>query len=158
MIRKARMADAKPIHKLLLTYAQQGLMLSRSLSDIYEGIRDFYVFEADGEVVGTVCLHICWADLAEVRSLAVDARQEGRGLGRQLVEACLAEARGLGLARVFALTYKPGFFGKLGFHEIEKSELPQKIWSDCIKCPKFPECDEIAMSIEFRTDADRQEA
>jgi len=150
MIRKARMADAKPIHKLLLNYAQQGLMLSRSLADIYEGIRDFYVFEVDGEVVGTVCLHICWSDLAEVRSLAVDGRQEGRGVGRRLVEACLSEACGLGIPRVFALTYKPGFFSKLGFREIEKSELPQKIWSDCIKCPKFPECDEIAMSIEFR--------
>jgi len=149
MIRKARMTDAKTIHKLLLTYAQQGLMLSRSLADIYEGIRDFYVFEVDSQVVGTVCLHICWSDLAEVRSLAVDAGQGGRGVGRQLVDACLAEARGLGIPRVFALTYKPGFFGKLGFHEIEKSELPHKIWSDCIKCPKFPECDEIAMSIEF---------
>ncbi len=150
MIRKARMADAKPIHKLLLNYAQQGLMLSRSLADIYEGIRDFYVFEVGGEVVGTVCLHICWSDLAEVRSLAVDGRQGGRGIGRRLVEACLSEACGLGIPRVFALTYKPGFFSKLGFREIEKSELPQKIWSDCIKCPKFPECDEIAMSIEFR--------
>mgnify|MGYP000847481815 CR=1 FL=1 len=149
MIRKARMADAKAIHKLLLTYAQQGLMLSRSLADIYEGIRDFYVFEVDEQVVGTVCLHICWSDLAEVRSLAVDAAREGRGIGRKLVDACLDEARGLGIQRVFALTYKPVFFGKLGFHEIEKSELPHKIWSDCIKCPKFPECDEIAMSIEF---------
>jgi len=149
MIRKARMADAKPIHKLLITYAQQGLMLSRSLADIYEGIRDFYVSEVNDEVVGVVCLHICWSDLAEVRSLAVDASQEGKGLGRELVEACLKEARGLGIPRVFALTYKPGFFDKLGFHEIEKSELPHKIWSDCIKCPKFPECDEIAMSIEF---------
>jgi amino-acid N-acetyltransferase len=149
MIRKARMADAKPIHKLLISYAQQGLMLSRSLADIYEGIRDFYVFEVDEQVVGAVCLQICWADLAEVRSLAVDGSQEGKGLGRQLVEACLNEARGFGILRVFALTYKPGFFAKMGFHEIEKSELPHKIWGDCIKCPKFPECDEIAMSIEF---------
>jgi amino-acid N-acetyltransferase len=149
MIRKARMADAKPIHKLLISYAQQGLMLSRSLADIYEGIRDFYVFDIDEQVVGAVCLHIFWSDLAEVRSLAVDAGQEGKGLGRQLVEACLYEARSLGILRVFALTYKPVFFGKLGFHEIEKSELPQKIWRDCINCPKFPDCDEIAMSIEF---------
>ncbi len=149
MIRKARMADAKPIHKLLISYAQQGLMLSRSLADIYEGIRDFYVFEVDEQVVGVVCLHLCWSDLAEVRSLAVDGSQEGKGIGRELVEACLNEARGLGILRVFALTYKPGFFTRLGFHEIEKSELPHKIWGDCIKCPKFPECDEIAMSIEF---------
>ncbi|GAB6082473.1 hypothetical protein JCM30471_13870 [Desulfuromonas carbonis] len=110
--------------------------------DIYENIRDFYVFEENGETVGTVCLHICWEDLAEVRSLAVSADCEGRGLGRELVEACLVEARDLGMKRVFALTYKPVFFAKLGFHEIEKSELPQKIWGDCMKCAKFPECDE----------------
>lgn len=147
MIRKARIPDTKSIHKLLNTYAKDGLMLSRSLSDIYEAIRDFYVCEANGAVVGTVCLHICWEDLAEVRSLAVAEGDGGKGLGRQLVQACLEEARQLGLKRVFALTYKPGFFEKLGFHEIEKSELPHKIWGDCLKCPKFPECDEIAMSI-----------
>ncbi|AMV72976.1 acetyltransferase [Desulfuromonas sp. DDH964] len=147
MVRKARIADARAIHKLLLGYAREGMMLSRSLPDIYENIRDFYVFEENGETVGTVCLHICWEDLAEVRSLAVSADCEGRGLGRELVEACLAEARDLGMKRVFALTYKPVFFAKLGFHEIEKSELPQKIWGDCMKCAKFPECDEIALSI-----------
>jgi amino-acid N-acetyltransferase len=149
MIRKARIPDARAIHKLLNTYARDGLMLSRSLSDIYEAIRDFYVFEEKGSVVGTVCLHICWEDLAEVRSLAVQGESEGKGVGRQLVQACLDEARHLGLKRVFALTYKPGFFEKLGFHLIEKSELPQKIWGDCMKCAKFPECDEIALSIEL---------
>lgn len=147
MIRKARIADVKIIHKMLLNYAKDGLMLSRSLAELYEGIRDFYVYEQDGEVVGTVCLEICWDDLAEVRSLAVVEGRGGRGVGRQLVEACLEEARELGLKRVFALTYKPGFFEKLGFHLIEKSELPHKIWTDCIKCPKFPECDEVALSI-----------
>lgn len=149
MIRRARILDAKAIHKLLMSYAREGLMLSRSLSEIYEAIRDFHIFEADGTVVGTVCLHICWEDLAEVRSLAVAEGQEGRGIGRRLVETCLAEARQLGLKRVFALTYKPGFFEKLGFREIEKSELPQKIWGDCMKCVKFPECDEIAMIIDL---------
>jgi amino-acid N-acetyltransferase len=149
MIRKARIPDAKGIHKLLNAYARDGLMLSRSLSEIYEAIRDFYVFEENGSVVGTVCLHICWEDLAEVRSLAVHEQTEGRGVGRQLVQACLEEARHLGLRRVFALTYKPGFFEKMGFHLIEKSELPQKIWGDCMKCAKFPECDEIAMSVEL---------
>ncbi len=149
MIRKARIPDAKVIHRLLLAYAKEGLMLSRSLSEIYEEIRDFYVFEVDGAVVGTVCLHICWEDLAEVRSLAVDEGQGGRGIGRDLVISCLEEAKELGLKKVFALTYKPGFFSKVGFHEIEKSELPHKIWRDCMRCPKFPECDEIAMSIEF---------
>jgi len=149
MIRKARIADAKAIHQLLIKYSQQGLMLSRSLSDIYESIRDFYVLEEAGEVVGTVCLSICWEDLAEVRSLAVREDQGLRGYGRSLVESCLDEARQLGLKRVFALTYKPTFFEKLGFQQIEKSELPHKIWSDCLKCPKFPECDETALSINL---------
>jgi amino-acid N-acetyltransferase len=149
MIRKARIPDARAIHKLLNTYARDGLMLSRSLSDIYEAIRDFYVFEENGSVLGTVCLHICWEDLAEVRSLAVQEEAGGKGIGRQLVQACLEEARQLGLRRVFALTYKPVFFKKMDFHLIEKSELPQKIWGDCMKCAKFPECDEIAMSIEL---------
>jgi len=149
MIRKARIADVKAIHKLLNTYAKDGLMLSRSLSDIYEALRDFYVFDEEEVVVGTVCLHICWEDLAEVRSLAVAEEAGLRGIGRQLVQSCLDEARQLGLKRVFALTYKPGFFEKLGFHLIEKSELPHKIWGDCMKCAKFPECDEIAMSLEL---------
>jgi len=149
MIRRARIPDAKSIHKLLIGYAKDGMMLSRSLSEIYETIRDFYVYEEDGEVVGTVSLNICWEDLAEVRSLAVSESCGLKGIGRQLVMACLEEARQLGVKRVFALTYKPGFFEKMGFHLIEKSELPHKIWSDCIKCAKFPECDEIALSIEL---------
>lgn len=146
-IRKARIPDAKAIHQLLISYAQQELMLSRSLPDIYELIRSFYVFEENGEVLGTVSLHICWEDLAEVRSLAVAEGQMKKGIGRQLVQSCLQEAKELGLKKVFALTYQPGFFEKMGFNYIEKAELPQKIWSDCIKCPKFPDCDEIAMSI-----------
>ena len=149
MIRKARIPDVKSIHRLLMEYSRQGLMLSRSLSELYESIRDFYVFEEGKRVVGTVCLNICWEDLAEVRSLAVEEGAGGRGAGRLLVQSCLEEARHLGIRRVFALTYKPAFFQKLGFHTIEKSELPHKIWGDCIKCPKFPECDEIAMSFEF---------
>ena len=146
MIRKARIADAKTIHQLLLTYAEEGMMLSRSLPDIYKSIRDIYVCEDEGEVVATCCLAICWADLAEVRSLAVAHTHGGRGIGRFLVEACVGEAKELGIERVFALTYQQDFFTKLGFHEVEKSSLPQKIWGDCMQCPKFPECDEIAMS------------
>ena len=150
MVRSARIADARPIHQLLLKYAGDGLMLPRSLSDIYEYIRNFYVYEdQDGRVVGAVCLQISWEDLAEVRSLAVAEAVSGRGIGRALVEQCLDEARTLGLPKVFALTYKVSFFNKLGFHEIEKSELPHKIWGDCIKCAKFPECDETAMMIKL---------
>lgn len=149
MVRTARIADARAIHQLLLNYAQQGQMLSSSLAEIYEFIRDFYVYEEAGEVAGTVRLHVSWEDLAEIRSLAVREELSGRGVGRELVSACLDEARELGLKRVFALTYKPGFFARLGFEEIDKSELPQKIWRDCIKCAKFPECDEIAVSVSL---------
>ena len=146
MIRKAILQDARQIHRLLLNYAKDGLVLSRSLMEIFEAIRDFYVFAEGDRVVGTAALNICWEDLAEVRSLVVDESFAGRGIGKHLVEACLSEARTLGIGRVFALTYQQVFFEKLGFSVIEKSELPQKIWGDCIKCAKFPECDEIALS------------
>ena len=146
MIRRAKITDAKEIHQLLLGYAQQGQLLGRSLVDIYDALRDFHIFEEKGEILGVSALQVCWEDLAEVRSLAVKPGLAGRGIGRQLVEACLDEAVGLGLKRVFALTYQPGFFEKLGFAEIEKSELPHKIWTDCIHCVKFPDCDEIALS------------
>ena len=150
MIRKAILQDARQIHRLLLTYAKDGLVLSRSLMEIFEAIRDFYVFVEEDRVVGAAALNICWEDLAEVRSLVVDASFAGRGIGKQLVEACLSEARTLGIGRVFALTYQQVFFEKLGFSVIEKSELPQKIWGDCIKCAKFPECDEIALSLSLQ--------
>jgi len=149
MIRKAILQDARQIHQLLMAYVKDGLVLSRSLMDIFESIRDFYVFVEEGRVVGVAALNICWEDLAEVRSLAVHEDAAGRGIGRHLVEACLAEARQLGIGRVFALTYQQSFFEKLGFEVIEKSELPQKIWGDCIKCVKFPDCDEIALSISL---------
>ena len=150
MIRKAILQDARQIHRLLLTYAKDGLVLSRSLMEIFEAIRDFYVFVEGDRVVGAAALNICWEDLAEVRSLVVDESFAGRGIGKHLVEACLAEARTLGIGRVFALTYQQRFFEKLGFSVIEKSELPQKIWGDCIKCAKFPECDEIALCISLQ--------
>lgn len=149
MIRKATIPDVKEIHRLLLDYARDGLLLSRSLSELYESLRDFYVYEVDGKVVGTAALNICWEDLAELRSLAVHPDFNGRGVGRDLVAACLEEARRLGLRRVFALTYKQAFFEKQGFSLIEKSQLPHKIWGDCIKCAKFPDCDEIALSIDL---------
>jgi amino-acid N-acetyltransferase len=94
-------------------------------------------------------LGICWKDLAEIESLAVSEALQGKGLGRKLVEACLHEARGLGLDKVFTLTYVPEFFVKLGFYEVDKSCLPHKIWADCLKCPKFPDCDETALMLQL---------
>ncbi len=149
MIRHARIADARVIHKLLLDYAKDGQLLGRSLADIYDSIRDFYVYEEDGEILGIGALAICWEDLAEVRSLAVVAGQQGKGIGRKIVESCLREATELGIRRVFALTYQPEFFKLLGFFDIEKAELPQKVWGVCINCVKFPDCDEFALAINL---------
>jgi amino-acid N-acetyltransferase len=150
MIRKARVQDVKTIQKLIAEYARKGDMLPRSLSEIYENLRDYFVFIGDGNrVVGSAAIHIMWEDLAEVRSLAVREEWMGKGVGTKLVEACLSEALVLGITRVFALTYKPDFFERLGFRRVDKSELPQKIWTDCLKCSKFPDCDEIALLADF---------
>ena len=149
MIRHARITDVRAIHKLLLVYANDGQLLGRSLADIYDSLRDFYVYEEEGEILGIGALAICWEDLAEVRSLAVVAGQQGKGIGRKIVESCLKEATELGIKRVFALTYQPDFFKLLGFFDIEKSELPQKVWGVCINCVKFPDCDEFALAINL---------
>ncbi len=149
MIRKAKVKDVPEIYRLVNEQATKGLLLPRSLPSIYEHIRDFWVFEDSGEVVGCVALQVFWEDLAEIRSLAVKEDRRGEGVGRSLVLACLREARDLGISRVFSLTYAKDFFLKLGFKEIEKTELPQKIWTDCVSCPKFPSCDEVAVIIEL---------
>ncbi len=144
------MSDVKGIHQLIAEYAKKGDMLPRSLADIYENLRDYFVFLGDGgELVGSAAIHIMWEDLAEVRSLAVREGKMRRGVGTQLVESCISEAIVLGIGRVFALTYKPEFFEKLGFHVVDKAELPQKIWTDCLKCSKFPDCDEVALVADF---------
>ncbi|MGE4298676.1 MAG: N-acetyltransferase [Desulfovibrionaceae bacterium] len=152
IIRKARVQDAKPIHALLMECSAQGLLLPRSFNAIYSHLRDFYVASPDAErtgVSGCCALSIAWADLAEIRSLVVGEALRGKGLGRKLVEACLSESVTLGIFKVFTLTYQPRFFEKVGFREVTKDMLPQKVWADCIHCPKFPECDETAMLLEM---------
>ena len=149
MVRKAQIKDVKEIQRLLMTFATRGDMLSRSLSELYEFLRDFYVYEEAGKLLGTAALHIVWDDLAEVRSVAVTEEAGRKGIGSQLVQACIIEARELGLKRIFCLTYKPDFFAKHGFHLVDKSELPHKVWGDCIKCVKFPDCDENAMILDL---------
>lgn len=149
MIRKACIDDVKPIQKLLAHFASRGDMLPRSLSELYEFIRDFYVFDGGAEILGVSALHIVWEDLAEVRSVAVSEDAGRTGVGTQLVNACIDEARALGLKRIFCLTYKPDFFAKFGFRIADKSELPHKVWGDCLKCVKFPDCDENAMILEL---------
>jgi amino-acid N-acetyltransferase len=148
MIRKAKISDVKDIQRLIKLYSERGEMLPRSLSELFDNIRDFFVFVRDHRVVGICALHICWEDLAEIRSLAVEKRLRQKGIGAKLVEVCLQEAESLGAERVFALTYQPEFFRKLGFKRVDKNVLPQKIWGDCLKCVKFPDCDEVALVYE----------
>jgi len=150
MIRKAKISDVRSIHALLAYFADHGLLLPRSLSEIYDHLRDYTVMEtSDNNIVGVTALNICWEDLAEVKSLAVREGYQDKGMGKQLVEQCLSEAVALGVRRVFTLTYQPKFFEKLGFKLVDKSSLPHKIWADCLKCPKFPDCDEIALLVEL---------
>jgi len=145
MIRNATIQDVPRMQAVINSHAELGKMLFKSYGQLYENLRDFAVCEIEGEIVGCVGLAILWADLAEVRSLAVDDRYRGRGIGTQLVQWCLEEARKLRIRKIMSLTYEQHFFEKLGFEVVEKETLPLKVWSDCVKCPKNENCDEIAM-------------
>ncbi len=142
---RASIADAQAICDLVNIFARKGEMLPRTMSEVYQNLRDFYVIRDGAEMVACGGLHILWEDLAEIKSLAVREDQQGRGLGARLVEACMSEARELGLTTAFALTYRPGFFEKLGFTQADVMTLPRKVWGECYRCPKFPGCNEIAM-------------
>jgi len=144
--RKAKLEDAESIYVLVNEYANKGLMLNRARSQIYENIRDFVVAENKGEIVGAGALHVMWEDLAEVRTLAVHADYKRQGVGKKIVMLLLQEGKELGVKKAFTLTYQPEFFMSCGFNEVDKNEMPQKVWTDCINCPKFPNCDEICMS------------
>ncbi|RJR35148.1 MAG: N-acetyltransferase [Desulfobacteraceae bacterium] len=152
VIRKAIIEDIKPVHRLLSSYGEKGLLLARPLSELYDHLRDFSVLTvpgADEPLVGVCALGICWEDLAEIRSLAVAESHKRKGYGGRLVRCCLEEAVALGLKRVFALTYVDGFFASLGFQRVDKSVLPHKVWADCLRCAKYPDCDETAMVIDL---------
>ena len=142
---KARISDATQIHKLINYFADRGDMLPRPLSEIYENIRDYFVFRDGERVIACAALHVTWSDLAEIKSVAVAEKSQRKGIGISLIEDCLKEAKELGIPTVFCLTYKPGFFEKFGFSQLDKMELPQKVWNECYRCPKFPNCDEIAL-------------
>lgn len=149
-IRKARIADAPEIQHLVNAFADQGHMLHRPLSEIYENLRDYFVAICDGKLVGCCALRINWEDLVEIKSLAVNEEWQRKGVGTQLVRECLREAEELGLPIVFALTLKPEFFAKLGFVQEEIAKLPRKVWGECYRCIKFPNCDEVAMVYYFK--------
>jgi amino-acid N-acetyltransferase len=149
MIRKATLRDIKAIQSLVNQYADTGQMLPRTLNELYENMRDFSVCEDHGTLIGACALHISWEGLAEIRSLAVRRDCTKKGIGTALVKQCLAEAASLDVKRLFVLTYQEGFFRKLGFADVDKKELPHKIWTDCLNCVKFPDCDETAMIIDI---------
>ena len=149
MIKKVDIGDIRKIHTMVNNAASRGEMLPRPLGELYDNLRDYFVYEEGGTIIGTAALHICWEDLAEIRSLIVAESERKKGVGRALINACIDEARGYGINKIFLLTYQVDFFERCGFKRADKKVFPQKIWSDCVKCPKFPECDEIAMMLEI---------
>ena len=152
-VRPARLVDVARIHEVINSHAELGKMLFKAYAQLYEDMRDFAVaeIEEDGRttIVGCVAVGIIWADLAEVRSLAVDEAYIGRGVGRKLVEWCVEDSRRVGIRKLMSLTYEQAFFERLGFVVVEKDTLPLKVWSDCVRCPKNQNCDEIAMVREL---------
>lgn len=154
VIRRATLADVEPMHHMINAFASRGWMLPKSRSQLYQNIRDFFVAEqlltgsGDTQFAGCGALHVIWVDLGEIRSLAVDERFQKNGVGRRLAQALLRDAASLGLPHIFALTYQKAFFERIGFVEVEKSTLPHKVWGECMECPKFPNCDEIAMTLD----------
>lgn len=149
MIKKADIGDIRKIHNMVNNAASRGEMLPRPLGELYDNLRDYFVYEEEGAIIGTGALHICWEDLAEIRSMIVAESVRKKGIGRAIINACIDEARSYGIKRIFLLTYQVDFFERCGFQKADKKVFPQKIWSDCVKCPKFPECDEIAMILEI---------
>ena len=152
-VEKARISDATQMHQLINYFADKGEMLARPLSEIYENIRDYYVVREGERVIACAALHVNWSDLAEIKSVAVAEDSQRKGVGDQLLKACFKEAKELGITTIFCLTYKPGFFERFGLSQIDKMELPQKVWSECYRCPKFPNCDEVALIYHFETEA-----
>ncbi|MBN1641615.1 MAG: N-acetyltransferase [Anaerolineae bacterium] len=148
IVRRATLADVEDMHALINAYADDGWMLHKSRNKLYQNIRDFLVAEKDGQFAGCCALHVIWSDLGEIRSLAVAKAFQNNGVGRRLAIAALRDAAELRLPRVFALTYQHAFFVRLGFTEVDKATLPQKVWGECIDCPKFPNCDETAMVLD----------
>ena len=151
-IRKAKLTDVSAIHRLVNGFADRGELLHRSLNELYENLRDYYVIDEEGEIVACCALHINWEDIAEIKSLVVGDNAQGEGLGTRLLKACLEEAVQLGVPKVFALTYKPTFFEKNGFERVDKTQLPQKIWTECVRCPKFPDCGEEALILSLKSE------
>jgi amino-acid N-acetyltransferase len=150
MIRKAKIHEVPEIRRFLGEFSLDGGILPRTLAQLYDQLRDYFVFREDkGPIIGVGALHICWAGLGEIRSVAVSPGHRGRGIGSQLVKTCVAEARVLGLSEIFLLTLVPDFFKAFGFKVVSREELLPIVWADCVNCIKFPDCDEIPMLLEL---------
>ena len=149
IIRKAYIDDVPKIQALIGYFAKKDLMLPRSLIDLYENIRDYFVAVNGKKIIGCCALHVCWDNLVEVKALAVDENMHAKGIGNRLVKEALKEAKKLRTKKVFCLTYAPKFFNKLGFKKIDRKLLPHKIWTECLQCAKFPNCDETAMMLKI---------
>ena len=144
-VEKAKISDVAQMHQLINYFADKDEMLARPLSELYEDIRDYFVVRQGEKVIACAALHVSWSDLAEIKAVAVAEDNQKQRIGAQLVEACLKEAKELGIFTVFCLTYKPDFFEKFGFTQVDKMKLPRKVWTECYRCPKFPDCDEVAL-------------
>lgn len=151
-VRKADMGDIAPLLELINAYAAKGIMLPRTEFEMSENIRDFSVIYSGGHLIGCGALHFYSPVIGEVRSLAVDPNWKTHGVGRRMVQALIEEARVFSLDAVFAFTYVADFFRRMEFQEVERGELPLKAWKDCLRCPKFHCCDEIAMVRILRPD------
>ena len=152
-VEAARLSDAEAIHQLVTYWADNGDMLHRPIGEIYEAIRDFKVVRDEGRLIGTGSLHIMGSDLAEIRSLAVSADTQAKGIGAAIVASCMRDAEEMELERVFALTFKPGFFERQGFRVANVMEFPQKVWNECVRCPFFTNCKEVAVVRDLRPSA-----
>ena len=148
-IRKAVIEDAPFIHTAIQKYASAADLLIKPLADIYSQIREYFIYEVKGKPAGVIALHIYWSDMAEIRSFVVEQESRMKGGGGRLLKAAMSEAKKMGITKVFALTKIPGYFISRGFKEVEKAALPQKIWKDCLNCPKFPGCDETAVLFDY---------
>jgi len=152
MIRKAKIYEVPEIRRFLVKFSQDGGILPRTLADLYGQLRDYYVYREDqGPLLGIAALHICWAGLGEIRSVAVTPAHQGRGIASRLVETCLAEARAIGLSEIFLLTMVPEFFQRFGFRLVSREDLLPIVWADCVNCVKFPDCDEVPMLLDLDT-------
>jgi len=148
-VEKAKIQDVPQIHQLINHFADKDEMLPRSLSDIYENIRDYFVYRQGERMLACAALHIIWSDLAEIKSVAVAEEYQKQGVGTMLIEACLKEVKSLGIPTIFCLTYQPAFFEKFGLNQVDKMEVPRKVWTECYRCPKFPDCGEVALIRHF---------